>query len=245
MTRVNPRLKEPQVTRPARGHIDNSLSFVIFLVLVAIAGWNYLDPDGIKPADLWDRVPELWKTLLAFTGVFIVAGLAILFAAVRLDDGREPFRAETRGSGRIIHETAIAMRTAGMLLFVFGAVLLGFGAVGAGWVSWVVLALGLVLALSAMPIAYVGKRFVVERELLAAESRRLASWSRGWSCSWDEARRPLLEVTSTRSGGAFGQPLVEQHAVMADGHEIYSAPYRDKADKLVALLQEAIAETGA
>jgi hypothetical protein len=238
-------LKNRQLPRSARGYIDNRPLVWIILILAAIGGWNYLELTGVAPAGLWDRVPGLWKALLACTGGLLVVGLAAMFVAVRLEDSREPFQVEARGDRHVIQETNIALRTFGVLLLVTGLAYVLYGIAGAGWFSWAVLALATLLVLAGVSTACDGKRFVVEPGRLAAESRMRASWNPDWSCAREGDDAPALELKSTSTGGAFGQPLVEHHAIVAAGKEIYHSPRKDRAEKLLALLRQALDDTRA
>ena len=92
------------MTQSARGTIDNRPVIWIVLILAAIGGWKYLEITGALPAGRWDRVPGIWKALLAATGILIVAGAIALFVAGRVEGnsswepGRRP-RLEIKEGG--------------------------------------------------------------------------------------------------------------------------------------------------
>ena len=227
----------------ARGFIDNRPTIWIILILAAVGGWQYLEMTGAVPAGLWDRVPGIWKSLLAATGILVIASATVLFIAGRVEERREPYRVEAQGDRRLVHEIAILERTLGAILLAAGLVFLGFGIAGSGWFSWLVLALGLLLSLFSLAGVSGGRRIVVERGRLASESAFLGSWSQAWSCTWEPGRPPQLELRKDEFGGGFGRSWFVPGAVLVDGQEL--AGSTRNAPKLLPLLQQAIEETSA
>ena len=243
MTRVVKPPKAYPETHSARGFIDNRPTIWVILILAAVGGWQYLEMTGAVPTGLWDRVPAYWKALLAATGMLIVAGAIALFVAGRVEERREPYRAEAQGEQRLIHETAVLERTLGIVLLAAGVVFLGFGIAGAGWPSWLVLALGLLLALLSTGFIYSRRRYVVERGRLVLESGTLSSWRAEGSCSWEPGSPPRLEIKEGGLSGGWGQYQFIPDSLLVDGQAL--AGSTRNARKLLPLLQQAIAETGA
>lgn len=226
----------PAARRSQRGHIDNRPVFVIVLIIGAIAATQYLNYLGIEPVALWERVPLVWRSLFWSTVAFIFFGAIIAAVTVITDERREPFRVEARGDRREIVETARALRVICALLVLFGLMLAVFAVAGEGWFSWVVLALGAVLVFAGGLTFGSRKRFVVERGRVVPGPRQAAG-------AGDTGTQQAVFVKSGRTGGAFGQPLVEHNRVFVDDREILDAPYLEKADKLAAALKQAMEET--
>jgi hypothetical protein len=230
----------------ARGFTDNSIVIWILLILALVAAVPVLKRFGIEPGELWGHVPAVWKALLAVTGVMIVAGILILIIANRAEDRLEPYRVEAQGERRLILETKLVEPAVGAIVLVAGLVFLGFGFAGPGWFSWVLLALGLLLALGGLPFATSRRRYVVERGRIAAEHGMLGSWSPTWSRAREPGSRPQLEIKEGAISGGWGSYEVVPDAVTVDG-EIVGGPQHAARDarKLLPLLQQAINDTHA
>ena len=77
-----------------------------------------------------------------------------------------------------------------------------------------------------------GLRVVVGRDRLAVQRVLfgLALWTR--ELRWGDAAPPALGLRSSRTGGAFGQPLVERHVVTVGELELLDSAERSSAEAL-------------
>jgi len=232
-----------QARRIARGYIDHSITIWIVVILALVATGSFLKQMGIEPAELWSRVPAIWKWLLAVTAALIVAGGVVLLTAGYVENHREPYRVVAQGERRLVVETKILEPTLGVVLLVAGLTFMGFGIAGAGWFSWLILALGLLLALvSAVGISS-GQRYVVERGQIASERAMLGAWHAAGTCAWKAGTRPQLQIEEGGISGGWGRYEVKPDAVQVNGKRL-AGNTRD-ARKLLPLLQQAIDDTHA
>jgi len=221
-----------------RGYIDNRLTIVIALILAAVALSSYLEQStGRGLSDLLGDLPPLALWFLSTASVVGIGGIFAVRILAVATLGEPSFPVTDRdGMPTIVRRDAVAA-TGGGYLVVMGLLFTGFGLAGSGW-PWGAIAIAGLLAIAA-GVIQLGRTQrwqlrvdgILQERCTYGRASPVAEWH------WPIDTRPTFELDEQTSGGAFGKPLVERHAVVLDGRELFDSWDRDLARAFLHALQ--------
>jgi hypothetical protein len=222
------------------GHIDNSLTIWIVLVIVVIAGARlYQLKTGSSVSDLLASVPGTWWAFLARTAVLVGVGAAAGFAAGSRE-GPDLLRVEYSDARAVLRVRDTATRVVGIFVILIALHSLHFAWALGGVTGWVIGAGGAVLGFLGFAATTGSRRVVVEEGRVAFESGGGGMAEPLAEHTWKPGSRPEVVADSHTTGGAFGQPLRVHERGKVGDTVLYEGPRKDLAEALAEAVAEAL-----
>lgn len=177
--------------------------------------------------------PLTWSWLASLAGLLVGGFVVTRVVAAAL--GARAVSVARKGHAVEVRLRAPETLLGGLLAIAAGATCLGFGVVGEGWAWKLVLAAGLVVVGFGAIAAGVQRRWVREGPTLRSESTWFGSVRETKRAEVAAAARPTVEPY--RTGGAFGQPVVEGFRVLLDNQLVLETSDQRRAEAVAAGLR--------